>query len=79
MNKWELLKQADKQDSECVKPEDLPEKEKDFKTAYQDFYDDIKQPTKHIKEDWQILVKFLWLYEKLKQQNKFNNRIDFKD
>ncbi len=52
MNKWELLKQADKQDSECIKQEDLPEKEKDFKTAYQDFYDDIKQPNKHIKEDW---------------------------
>lgn len=52
MNKWELLKQADKQDCECVKQEELPEKEKDFKTTYQDFYDDIKQPKKHIKEDW---------------------------
>lgn len=45
---------ADKQDTEAIDPREIetPEKDKDFKTKYQDKYNDIKQPGKYIKEDW---------------------------
>ncbi len=55
MNKLKLLRLAEKQDSEAYTIDDLrqeQEKKEDFKTSYQEFYNDIKQKRKYIKEDW---------------------------
>lgn len=55
MNKLKLLKLAEKQDSEAYMQEDIQEEEekkKDYKDKYQEFYNDIKQKSKYIKEDW---------------------------
>mgnify|MGYP005780802671 FL=1 len=49
MNKLELLKLAEFQDSEAFYEEDFEETEAQ---KYSDFYDDIKQPKNYIKEDW---------------------------
>lgn len=48
MTKLELLKLAELQDSEAFYEQDFEEN----KDTYSDFYDDIKQPNKYIKEDW---------------------------
>ena len=48
MNKFELLKLAELQDSEAFYEQDFEEN----KDTYADFYDDVKQPSKYIKEDW---------------------------
>ena len=55
MNKLDLLKLAEKQDVEAYEPQDFEEdtsKEKKFKENYANFYDDVKQSSKYIKEDW---------------------------
>lgn len=55
VNKLKLLKLAKKQDSEAYMQEDIQEEEekkKDYKDKYQEFYNDIKQKSKYIKEDW---------------------------
>ena len=56
MNKLELLKIAEEQDVEAYEEQDFQEntndKNKQFKDNYYDFYDDVKQPSKYIKEDW---------------------------
>lgn len=52
MNKLQLLKLAEQQDCEAFNEQDLEEEKKDFKEQYQDFYNDVKQKGKHIKEDW---------------------------
>lgn len=49
MNKLELLKLAELQDSEAFYEQDFEETEAQ---KYSDFYDDIKQPKHYIKEDW---------------------------
>lgn len=51
MDKLKLLKMAENQDCEAFFPEDL-QAETSLKQRYSDFYDDIKQPSKYIKEDW---------------------------
>ncbi len=56
MNKLDLLKIAEMQDVEAYDESDFEDmnksNNKDFKTEYQDFYDDVKQSSKYIKEDW---------------------------
>ena len=58
MNKLDLLKLAEQQDVEAFEPQDFEEAEQqkstahNFKQKYQDFYDDIKQKSNYIKEDW---------------------------
>lgn len=51
LNNLELLKLADKQDSEAFERMDF-EIKKDFKREYEDFYNDIKQKSKFVREDW---------------------------
>ena len=52
MDKLELLKLAEQQDVEAFDNEDFELSAKDFSEQYKDFYDDIKQPSNFIKEDW---------------------------
>ena len=51
--KLDLLKLAQEQDVEAYEPYELLDNdESNFKQKYNDFYDDVKQPSKYIKEDW---------------------------
>ena len=53
MDKLKLLKMQEEQDCEEIDERELEEdKEPDFKKKYTEFYDDVKQPFKFIKEDW---------------------------
>ena len=55
MDKLDLLKLAEKQDVEAYTEQDFEEEQKPiqkFKEEYSNFYDDIKQSNKYIKEDW---------------------------
>lgn len=52
MDKLKLLKLAQEQDCEAYNNEDLQKQDDDFKQKYNDFYNDIKQKNKYIKEDW---------------------------
>ena len=52
MDKLQLLKLAEMQDSEAFYAQDLEENKISYENAYADFYDDVKQPKKYIKEDW---------------------------
>lgn len=56
MDKLKLMKIAENEDCESFDIQDLHEQEynkkKTKKQAYKEFYDDIKQPSDYIKEDW---------------------------
>ena len=57
MDKLELLKLQEEQDCEELDERELEEKEREkkgpsFKESYENFYDDVKQPYKFVKEDW---------------------------
>lgn len=57
MNKLDLLRLAEEQDVEAYSIEDFEEENsltatQKYKKNYEDFYDDIKQSSKYIKEDW---------------------------
>lgn len=57
MNKLELLKLAEQQDVEAYSMDEFEHEQKltdtqKYKQDYQDYYDDIKQTSKYIKEDW---------------------------
>ena len=55
MDKLELLKLAEKQDVEAYDEQDFEEEQNSlekFKDKYSSFYDDVKQKSKYIKEDW---------------------------
>lgn len=53
MDKLKLLKMQEEQDCEAIDERELEEnKEIDFKEKYTQYYDDVKQPFKYIKEDW---------------------------
>lgn len=51
INNLTLLMLAQKQDCEAFHKEDF-EIKKDFKSEYADFYNDVKQKNKFVKEDW---------------------------
>ena len=55
MNKLDLLKLAELQDCESYDESEFEEqisKKENFKKEYEDFYNDVKQQNKYIKEDW---------------------------
>lgn len=55
LNKLDLLKLAELQDCESYDESEFEEqvtKKDNFKKEYEDFYDDVKQSNKYIKEDW---------------------------
>ena len=54
MDKVKLLMLQEEQDCEEIDERELEESEQkdDFRQKYFEFYDDVKQPCKHEKEDW---------------------------
>ena len=55
MNKLDLLKLAEQQDVEAFESYEFEEKstqKEKVKKEYFEFYNDVKQPSKYIKEDW---------------------------
>jgi len=56
MDNLELLRVAEDQDVEAFEAGDFEEEKKDsvqdFKEKYSDYYDDVKQSSRYIKEDW---------------------------
>ncbi len=55
MSLLDLMKISETLDDDGVIPEEeLDEREKSLtdKERYMDFYDDVKQPSRYIKEDW---------------------------
>lgn len=56
MDKLELLRIAENQDVEAFEPHEFEEQSKNslekYKKEYTEFYNDVKQSSKYIKEDW---------------------------
>lgn len=56
MNKLDLLRLAEQQDVEAFDErdfeEDTPNKTQKYKEQYTEFYNDVKQSSNYIKEDW---------------------------
>ncbi len=50
MDKLKILKIAENQDCEALYSEDFDEPT--INENYENFYNDLKQPSKYIKEDW---------------------------
>ncbi len=52
MTQWDLMRLSDIDDDDAYEPEDFITEDSSFKTTYRDFYDDVKQSTDYITEDW---------------------------
>lgn len=52
MTNLELMRLSDNADEDAFEQEDFPVTKKSAKDAYDEFYDDVKQPSRYIKEDW---------------------------
>lgn len=52
MTNLELMRIAENADEDAFEQEDFPQQKKSSKEVYDDFYDDVKQPSRYIKEDW---------------------------
>ena len=55
MTLLDQMKRSEQYDDEGVLPEEAADERKKKQTdkeKYMDFYDDVKQPSRYIKEDW---------------------------
>ena len=52
MTDYELMRLSETVDEDAFEREDFPAPKKSDKQAYDEFYDDVKQPSRYIKEDW---------------------------
>lgn len=53
MTNLELMRICENTDEDAFEQDDFPERRrKSDKDAYDEFYDDVKQPSRYIKEDW---------------------------
>ena len=54
MTDYELMRLSETVDEDAYESEDFhdPERKKSDAQRYSEFYDDVKQPSKYIKEDW---------------------------
>ncbi len=52
MNNLDLMRIAETCDEDAFEQDDFVQHKKDKKENYDDFYDDVKQPSRYIKEDW---------------------------
>ncbi|MCH5158713.1 MAG: hypothetical protein J1F33_05915 [Clostridiales bacterium] len=52
MNNLELMRLSDNDDDDAFEQEDFDQRVKSDKERYDEFYDDVKQPSRFIKEDW---------------------------
>lgn len=51
MTDYELMRLSETVDEDAYEREDF-EKKRSARETYDDFYDDVKQPSRYIKEDW---------------------------
>ena len=49
---WDLMLLADEQDCEAFDAQDFEELPTSKKSRYKEFYNDVKQPSDYVKEDW---------------------------
>lgn len=49
---WDLMLLADEQDCEAFDAQDFEELPTSKKNRYKEFYNDVKQPSDYVKEDW---------------------------
>ncbi len=52
MTDYELMRLSETVDEDAYESEDFGEPKQSDKQRYSEFYDDVKQPSKYIKEDW---------------------------
>ena len=53
MTNLELMRICENTDEDAFEQDDFPERRrKSDKDVYDEFYDDVKQPSRYIKEDW---------------------------
>ena len=52
MTDYELMRLSDTVDEDALESEDFPAAPLTAKQKYDEFYDDVKQPSRYIKEDW---------------------------
>lgn len=52
MTDYELMRLSETVDEDAYEREDFDPPAKSQKQIYDDFYDDVKQPSRYIKEDW---------------------------
>ena len=52
MTDYELMRLSEQSDEDAYENEDFDVRKKSSKQAYDEFYDDVKQPSRYIKEDW---------------------------
>ena len=52
MNNLELMRLNDNDGEDAFEQEDFEQNPKSAKERYDEFYDDVKQPSRFIKEDW---------------------------
>lgn len=49
---WDLMRLAEEQDCEAFEARDFEELPMSKKSKYKEFYDDVKQPSDYVTEDW---------------------------
>lgn len=52
MTDYELMRLSETVDEDAYEREDFERKARSAKESYDEFYDDVKQPSRYIKEDW---------------------------
>ncbi len=53
MTDYELMRLSETVDEDAYEREDFEDtKKRSAKEVYDEFYDDVKQPSRYIKEDW---------------------------
>ncbi len=52
MNNLDLMRISDNADDDAFEHDDFDPPKKSAKQNYDEFYDDVKQPSRYIKEDW---------------------------
>ena len=52
MTNLELMRISENADEDAFEQDDFQQQTKSQKQIYDEFYDDVKQPSRYIKEDW---------------------------
>lgn len=52
MTNLELMRISENADEDAFEQDDFDQHKKSSKQIYDEFYDDVKQPSRYIKEDW---------------------------
>ncbi len=52
MTNLELMRICENADEDAFEQDDFPQASRSPKDIYDEIYDDVKQPSRYIKEDW---------------------------